>query len=789
MSALLEKKKELKISNNIFEIAYELSEDPFKEIDDLNLLTEENFWFDVLEQKEIEEIVPLGSLISKTKKKPKKKSQRKKNFEFRVWSEETEPKWIKFTDEKYQLSRGQLQRHHRSTRSENFILPTASEPNNSELASGKHSRLNRPFSKENPRYHIEQPQQKFKRQSQNFERKPNFKNLMGEHNKDSTKPSVNERSRSAIGKNEKKIISFLNNEKKSKAKMPSKKKNKNLKTRSTTAELASGQLNPMHHVSRQPETKQNSTKKGINENNIGNDEIPKEISKLTMSAIRLFKSGSRRSVDFGRNSIGNSFGSDKSMTTIQDQLQKLQQIINKTEMEKEKEKEKEREKEREKEKKKKKEKDKKTKVSRNKPRGNSLLDNDLENLTTNILILKDFVGPKYTESKGFRLRRKRPTSIKELLSYSSTNIQSPITKLPNSKLSKYAINNFKYLLIYMGETRLTKKYKTAFAFQVAQLKSINSILDFGINHLELRDEIYLQICKQINDNPNPHSTFRGWGALCLITQTFSPSKELYPYMVKLLNHSISSKDERVSQCAKYAKMKMQNIYANKIVFSKPSETMIQRIFEVPFDPIVFGVTLQRCMEIQKEVYPEEKVPHILYFLAKKIRESGGFKNEGIFRVPGNANKIVKFKEAIDSGQYEEFQEDSDFNFVYASTLKLWLRELADPLVPVTISKHILEVKKDTEMIQMAENLPDLNKLCLAFIIDFFKEMSDPEIVKFTKMDVQNFSLMLAPNIIRIENISLLEIAQITKQRNLFVSSLIKKWDVSKYLEQIHNSKN
>ncbi|KAJ3442131.1 myosin vii xv [Anaeramoeba flamelloides] len=88
----------------------------------------------------------------------------------------------------------------------------------------------------------------------------------------------------------------------------------------------------------------------------------------------------------------------------------------------------------------------------------------------------------------------------------------------------------------MGDAQSIKQFKTADDLQVAQLGGIKRILQNGIDHPELRDEIYVQICKQTSRNPNPQSNLRGWGALCLVSQTFPPSEALKRYISKFLNY-------------------------------------------------------------------------------------------------------------------------------------------------------------------------------------------------------------------------------------------------------------
>lgn len=53
---------------------------------------------------------------------------------------------------------------------------------------------------------------------------------------------------------------------------------------------------------------------------------------------------------------------------------------------------------------------------------------------------------------------------------------------------------------------------------------------------------------------------------------------------------------------------------------------------------------------------------------------------GIFRLPGQASRIQALKELYDSGSQEDFSTSEDVHTV-ASLLKLYLRELPQPIVP------------------------------------------------------------------------------------------------------------
>eukprot|EP00929_Paragymnodinium_shiwhaense_P020156 TRINITY_DN13523_c0_g4_i1.p1 TRINITY_DN13523_c0_g4~~TRINITY_DN13523_c0_g4_i1.p1 ORF type:complete len:1763 (+),score=562.82 TRINITY_DN13523_c0_g4_i1:146-5434(+) len=56
------------------------------------------------------------------------------------------------------------------------------------------------------------------------------------------------------------------------------------------------------------------------------------------------------------------------------------------------------------------------------------------------------------------------------------------------------------------------------------------ILNLAKRTAPLRDEVYLQIVKQLNDNPSKDSSKRGWNLLKALCRTVLPSPELYEYL-------------------------------------------------------------------------------------------------------------------------------------------------------------------------------------------------------------------------------------------------------------------
>jgi len=79
-----------------------------------------------------------------------------------------------------------------------------------------------------------------------------------------------------------------------------------------------------------------------------------------------------------------------------------------------------------------------------------------------------------------------------------------------------------------------------------EIITIQSIIAYGIEREELRDEIFVQCMRQATNNPNTEWAERVWLLLCLAIVAFQPSKLLYKYFVSFLRKNLQVTRQRPS---------------------------------------------------------------------------------------------------------------------------------------------------------------------------------------------------------------------------------------------------
>ncbi len=95
-------------------------------------------------------------------------------------------------------------------------------------------------------------------------------------------------------------------------------------------------------------------------------------------------------------------------------------------------------------------------------------------------------------------------------------------------LGKQAISCHKCLLGFCGDRKI--RYPTAAGHHV---------LLTGAQSVELRDEIFVQLCKHLTQNPDACSTLRGWILMCLCVDLFLPSVNFQLYLFNFLGSALN----------------------------------------------------------------------------------------------------------------------------------------------------------------------------------------------------------------------------------------------------------
>ncbi|KAI7899381.1 uncharacterized protein BX663DRAFT_441361 [Cokeromyces recurvatus] len=297
---------------------------------------------------------------------------------------------------------------------------------------------------------------------------------------------------------------------------------------------------------------------------------------------------------------------------------------------------------------------------------------------------------------------RRAVPIKELLCWTKDSIKQPLLLASSDK---DALKCFKILQVLMNDRPRPRHFNF--------IESLQSILSCGITKGHLRDEIYVQICRQLNKNPK------------------------IQYVTRRLNRI----------CTKGARGKIL------------SAAEIERAMEAPFKPSVFGESLESIMVLERKNQSTLKIPKIVTFLTHAVHHLNGKTTEGIFRVPGDADAVTKLVILNPN--------------VPASLLKYWLRDLADPLVPSEFYdaciKHANDKVKAIEIINL---LPDINRRIALYMIRFLQDFTDPTAIEHTLMNIVNLAMVFAPSFLRCPSADLKTIFENSKYEQDFLKTLI-----------------
>lgn len=145
-----------------------------------------------------------------------------------------------------------------------------------------------------------------------------------------------------------------------------------------------------------------------------------------------------------------------------------------------------------------------------------------------------------------------------------------------------------------------------------------------------------------------------------------------------------------------------------------------------FRASMFGATLSEVMALQRDRFPLRELPWIQTTLTHQVLVRGGTLTEGIFRVSADADEVSALKSCLDRFEDGAILAVSQDAHAPASLLKLWVRELYEPLIPDSFYVECVSMRHDDPKASAAivaalvDRLPDLNRRVLCHLIHFLQ---------------------------------------------------------------------
>ncbi|XP_072552777.1 rho GTPase-activating protein 39 isoform X2 [Salminus brasiliensis] len=412
-------------------------------------------------------------------------------------------------------------------------------------------------------------------------------------------------------------------------------------------------------------------------------------------------------------------------------------------------------------------------------------------------------------SKNFNMHTqglfRRRVSIANMLSWNGGSIKKPMLITSERVVKKEACEMFKLVQVYMGDRPARLDRRHAALLVVTKCWGTQG----------LRDELYVQLVRQTTDNLSLCSLEAGWELMAISLAFFSPSPKFRRYLegyiqrhlepsndkkilqrimeqqdIKNKKNSKSRKKRKqnneeeeeqglpISTYAKYCYRKLQKVAVTggKKGLRKPTLDEIDHGRNAIVTPSLFGSALEEIMERQSELFPQRRLPWVQVQLSQCVLTLGGAQTEGIFRVPGDIDEVNALKLQVDQWKIPENLSDPN---VPASLLKLWYRELEEPVIPQSFYTQCISHYEDPEAaINVVQSLPELNRLVLCYFIHFLQVFAQPVNVSKTKMDVNNLAMVMAPNCLRCQSDDPRIIFENTRKEMSFLRMLIVHLDTS-----------
>jgi len=212
---------------------------------------------------------------------------------------------------------------------------------------------------------------------------------------------------------------------------------------------------------------------------------------------------------------------------------------------------------------------------------------------------------------------KKKVTIATMLKWTKECIPAPMLMTLKKPDHKAAVMMFRQIQMAMGD-------RNAKGRPFVQI--VLAIIAKCWTSPSLRDELYLQLCKQTTQNPNPTSCERGWEVLGIALSFFPPTNKFFSYLEGYIyRNNEDQKIEKVKGYTEYCLRKLPRIRQSgaKKGIEPPKLPEIQQAQKSIFNPSQYGSTLDEIMELQATKELDLEIPWVVTTLAQAILRHQG----------------------------------------------------------------------------------------------------------------------------------------------------------------------
>lgn len=339
----------------------------------------------------------------------------------------------------------------------------------------------------------------------------------------------------------------------------------------------------------------------------------------------------------------------------------------------------------------------------------------------------------FKEHRTHHLFSRKKISPEVLASFQDTPLSASLLSTIPKNLQKESIQCFNYILNYSGATK--DKIKNT---------SLNSLVSLIDQNVILRDEVYFQLIKQTNNNPNEDCLLRTWQIFVVIASIFPSSLDSEVWIKSHLSReAMVQKNKTISDYAQFTYIR----FSARCTLEKPLEVVsplvINRLIKDVYESkLVFHASIYEQLWNQRTTHKLFPVPITVHLMAEMLLQKGAEKTEGIFRIVGNKKVVINMQEKVNKGG--EIDPNISIHDL-ASLFKSWFATLPDTLVPISLMPDLITASEDKTFIKFIDKMPKAHLYTLKYLIGFFQKLKDSESV--TLMGASNLAICFGPDVI------------------------------------------